>query len=439
MVKKIRPLGHGFLAYAAALRYGFPASKMVVFGITGTAGKSTTVQMLSKIMNESGRKTGYSTTVSYFDGETEYINPDGMSMAGRFRLQGYLRAMVENGCQYAIVEATSEGLVQNRHLGTNFDICAITTLAPAHVEAHGGFENYKRAKGKLFSSLSRSKRKKFFPHKYIGANLDNEFSDYFLSFPADKKFGTTLYKDTPEIALEHVQKNLALVSSIYAVENLQIAGEQLAFKISGQEFTLHVPGKFNAYNAAMAVACANSAGVPLDQCARGIAAFTGIAGRMERIPSDKLFQVYLDYGAAPISMQNALEAISALPHQRIIHAFGAPGGHRDVSQRFEFGRISAHFADVIIIMNEDVYESDESEIGRNIEQGIRRVPADERRVKDVRTVLDRREGIRTALELAQPGDLVIITGKGIEQFLVLPGNKRIAWDDKKVIQDFLKE
>src|SRR4051812_5483317 len=104
LLKKIRPVWHGFLAYLAAVRFGFPAKKMIVIGVTGTAGKSTTVQMLARILNDSGRRSGFVTTVSYFNGKQEFINPDGMSMPGRSRLQGYLSAIRANGCEYAIVE-----------------------------------------------------------------------------------------------------------------------------------------------------------------------------------------------------------------------------------------------------------------------------------------------------------------------------------------------
>jgi UDP-N-acetylmuramyl tripeptide synthase len=134
-------------------------------------------------------------------------------------------------------------------------------------------------------------------------------------------------------------------------------------------------------------------------------------------------------------MENSLRALNALPHNKIIHVFGSTGGHRDVRKRFEFGQISASLADTIIITNDDVYDSDPAEIARNVEQGISESPT--KKVSDVMTVLDRRSAIAKALSIAQANDIVIITGKGSEQFLVLPGDKRIPWDEPTIVKEEL--
>lgn len=425
--KKIRPTAHGFLALLAALRYFFPARQLVVIGVTGTAGKSTTIQMLAHILNSSGNKCGYITTVGYFDGKQEHLNTHGLSMPSGPVIQRALSEMLDNKCKFAIIEVTSEGLQQNRHLGIGFDATIFTNLSAAHIEAHGSFKQYKRAKGKLFQNT-----------KIIGVNLDDENSDYFLAFKAQGKFGVTFMTDQSlamQIAMRH------MVSNIYMGEALQSDNHQSSFTLKGQQFKVLLPGEFNAYNALLAVATANVFGVSLKDAAVALQAFTEISGRMQEIKNNIGIQIFLDYAPEPIGMQNALETVTHMPPEqgihrgRVIHVFGATGGHRDVAKRFEFGEISAHYADVIIITNDDVYDSDPETIAKDIFAGIER--AKEKKVKDILTILDRKQAIRKALEIAEPRDTVLITGKGSEQFLVLPGNNRIAWDEKKVIEEIL--
>lgn len=395
-LKQIRPIGHGFLAYLGAMIYGFPSRKMIVVGITGTAGKSTTTRFLASILNAAGKKTGYITTVNFFDGTQDFVNKHGMSMPGRFLLQQELAQMLKNGCQIAIVECTSEGLAQNRHLGIDFDVAAITNLAEAHLDSHGGFENYKKAKGKLFGALARSAKKSFFSNKIIVVSSEDKNKNFFLNFKADKKIEVVFNRD--------VQINLE--------------------------------GEFNKRNAIFASVIAEQLGVTdktIQQ--RGLLFVNEIPGRMQSIPNSKGIKIFLDYAPEPIAMENALRAVKLIPHKRVIHVFGSTGGHRDVSKRFEFGRISAQAADIIIITNDDVYDSDPEQIARDIQTGISQTQP--RTVSEVAVILDRKEAIRKAVEIAQPEDIILITGKGSEQFLVLPGNQRIPWDEKSVIEELI--
>ncbi|GAC1571587.1 MAG: UDP-N-acetylmuramoyl-L-alanyl-D-glutamate--2,6-diaminopimelate ligase [Candidatus Doudnabacteria bacterium] len=392
-LKKIRPIGHGFLAYLGAMAYGFPAKKMIVVGITGTAGKSTTTRFLASILNEAGKKTGYITTVNFFDGNNDFMNRHGMSMPGRFLLQEELSAMLKNKCEIAIVECTSEGLFQNRHKGIDFDIAAITNLSEAHLDSHGGFENYKKAKGKLFEALEKSTYKNFFQKKVILVSAEDRSKNFFLGFKADKKI---------EVKFD-------------------------------QSIKINLQGEFNEKNAIFAAAIADELGVTdkaIQQ--KGLLKVHQIPGRMQQINNSKGIKIFLDYAPEPVAMENALQAAKAVTENKIIHVFGSTGGHRDVSKRFEFGKISGKISDTIVITNDDVYDSNPQQIAKDIQQGISR--ALPKKVSEVLVVLDRKEAIKTAIDLAQPGDTVIITGKGSEQFLVLPGNKRIVWDENKIIE-----
>lgn len=421
LLNKIRPAWHGFLAYAAAVMYGFPSWRMVVIGVTGTAGKSTTVQMLAAILNASGNKAGYFTTVGYFDGETQTVNRQGLSMPSGIVLQKCLRGMLGNKCSYAVIEATSEGLAQNRHLGIDFDVALFTNLSPAHIESHGGFEQYKAAKVKLFAALRKSRNKSFFQKKMLGVNLDNEHAQFFASLAVGRKFGITF-------------ENSGFAGEIYKGTELQEHGGGLRFKLNQTEFSVNMPGKFNAYNALMAASCANMLGIDLGSCAHALRQFHGPAGRMEKIAGHG-FEVFVDYAPEPLPMQSALEAISRMPHKRLVVVFGSTGGHRDVRKRFEFGKIAARYADKIILTNDDVYDSDPEKIIADIKTGISEEKS--KRVSEVQAVPDREQAIKLAMRSAQQGDVILITGKGSEQFLVLPGNNRIAWDDRNIVKKYI--
>ncbi len=417
-LKIFRPWYHGMVAWDANIYYDQPSEHLTVIGVTGTAGKSTTVAMLAHILNFAGKKTGYITTVDFFDGKHQFMNKHGLSMPNEIKLQKQLKTMVTRGCKYAIVECTSEGLEQNRHIGINFDVALFTNLSRAHLEAHGGYGNYQEAKGKLFTSLSRGKRKKFFPEKIIGVNFDDQTSGYFFSFPADKKFGVTF----SGIQLTGGQK-------VFFAETTK-SSQGLGFILEGQQFNLEMLGEFNVKNAALASACAASLGVDLAKAAEALKNFHGVRGRMEQVQNNRGLKIIVDYGCEPESFKAAVEAAALLPHNRLIHVFGSTGGHRDTSKRFEFGKISAAYADHIIITNDDIYDSDPKEIAANIEQGIK---SNALRKPSYEIILDRRSAITKALSTAQKNDIVLITGKGSEQFLVLPGNKRVEWDEVSVV------
>lgn len=424
VLKVIRPYYHGLAAFAAGFYYGRPSEKMIVIGITGTTGKSTTTAMLSHILNFTGKKCGYITTVNFFDGEHDFVNKHGVSMPGGPLLQKQLAQMFKNVCQYAIVECTSEGLAQNRHWGINFDAAIFTNLSHAHVESHGTYGDYRQAKARLFESLYNGSKKIFFKEKMIGVNLDEPMSGFFLSYPADKKFG---------ISFTHIKAG-GILSLLYG--DVIKAGPPMEFKIYDTNFVLDMLGGFNMKNASLAAATAESLGVPLSESAKALKSFHGVRGRMESVPNNLGVTIIVDFGCEPASIAAALESAAQLPHNKLIHVFGSTGGHRDISKRFVFGKTSAQYADSIIITNDDVYNSDPAEIAVNIEEGVKSFKL---RKPPYEIILNRRAAIAKAISTAQKNDVILITGKGSEQFLVLPGDKRIEWDDVSVVKEELKK
>jgi UDP-N-acetylmuramoyl-L-alanyl-D-glutamate--2,6-diaminopimelate ligase len=425
LMRLARPWYHGAIALWATAHYGFPSRQLIVIGITGTTGKSSTVNLLAQILQHAGYKTGFITTTNYSLGDGAHSNTHGMSMPGGDTIQKQLRAMVHHGCTYAIVECTSEGLAQNRHLGINFDVALFTNLSPAHLDAHGGFANYKKAKLRLFKTLARGGKKSFFKKTIIGVNLDDSNVQDFLAAKAGMKFGITTQ---PE--------NFGDIKTKYHLHN--IVGEpHTSFALQGVDFHTQLVGSFNAYNAALAAACADQLGVSLQVASQALRESASVPGRMEFVPNNRGLTIIVDYSPEPAASLAALTTAKKLRHERLIHVFGSTGGSRDVAKRFEFGALSARHADVVIITNDDVYDSDPEVIARDVATGINQVPETERSVQEVETVLDRRAAIARALAIARTGDLVLVAGKGSEKFLVLPGNERIPWDDVTVIKELL--
>jgi UDP-N-acetylmuramoyl-L-alanyl-D-glutamate--2,6-diaminopimelate ligase len=272
--------------------------------------------------------------------------------------------------------------------------------------------------------LQTGRKKDFFPGKIIAANIDDPMSGYFLSFAAAKKIG---------VSFQHV---LAPSANKVFFANMLKSGPPLEFEIENQIFNISMLGDFNAKNAALAAACAYGLGFDLAKSAEALNSFGGVIGRMQGVANNLGIKIIVDYGCEPASIKSALQAAAQMPHDTLIHVFGSTGGHRDVSKRFEFGKFSAQFADVIIVTNDDVYNSDPQEIANNIEQGILSFKL---RKPEYQIILDRRAAIAEALLLAKKNDIVLITGKGSEQFLVLPGNKRIEWDDVAVVKEELEK
>lgn len=413
-----RPYYHGLWARFAAAYFGFPSRQLIVAGITGTAGKSTTAAMLAKILNAAGRKCGYITTVSFFNSKTEQVNKHGLSMPDGWRLQKQLRQMLDAGCTHAVVECTSEGLRQNRHLGTEFAVAIFTNLSKAHLEAHRGFENYKAAKARLFSALAKARRLAL--PRTIVVNGDDPHAEYFLGLAAGRKLAVG----------QHGLKMAGAEHFLLA----QADSQNQTFTLAGVKFKVKLLGAFNILNAALAAVAAFGMGVPFPASAQALSDFSKIRGRMELVPNELGLVIIVDYGCEPATIEAALKASRALAGKKLIHVFGATGGHRDRQKRFIFGKLSAEYADEIIVTNDDVYESDPREIAVNILAGIKASVTQTAH----QVILDRRLAITQALKTAQSGDTVLITGKGSEQFLVLPGGRRIPWDDVEAVKTALR-
>jgi len=397
---------HFILAFLGAIIYRFPSKKIKVIGVTGTNGKTTVTEMISEIFEEADYKVALLNSIRFKIGSQEKKNELRMTMPGRFFIQRFLRKAAESGCQYAILEVTSEGIKQHRHRFINFNVAVFTNLAPEHIEAHGSFEKYREAKGKLFQATKNI---------HI-INVDDENSDYFLKFPARKKI------------------TYGLKTGDFNLENTNLK--------------LKIPGQFNLYNALAAISVAVSQGIDKEFAKRVLGEFKGVPGRMEEVISQP-FKVIVDYAFTPNALEKVYSTLANLheyptnstnireisgqirANSRLICVLGACGGGRDKWKRPVLGKLAAKYCDQIIITNEDPYDEDPYQILSMIKSGITKSQFP---ISNFYEIIDRREAIRKSLELAKPGDTVIITGKGCEPSIVIKG-KKIPWDDRKTVRE----
>ena len=418
---------HFSLAFLGAVIYGFPSRKVKVIGITGTNGKSTVVNLTTKILEKAGSKTASLSSIKFKIGDKEWKNTMKMTMPGRLKLQKFLRQAVNNQCQYVILEVTSEGIKQHRHKFIAFDAAVFTNLTPEHIERHGSFENYRKAKLELFKAAKNI---------HI-INLDDDNAEYFLQFPSEKKIGYTLQeRNTKSVLL----RSKTLLRQIIKAENCQLMPDGLKFSVNNTNFNLNLLGEFNIYNSLAAICVGLSQEISLEKCKSALEETKGISGRME-IVIEKPFTVIVDYAHTPDALQKVYETLSDFQKPKLICVLGAAGGNRDKWKRPELGKIAAKYCDEIILTNEDPYDESPMEIINQIAKGIENISINQfnQHKSAVYRILDRREAIRNALSLAKPGDVVIITGKGCESWMCVAKGKKIAWDDREIVkQEFNK-
>ncbi|MDX9893589.1 MAG: UDP-N-acetylmuramoyl-L-alanyl-D-glutamate--2,6-diaminopimelate ligase [Patescibacteria group bacterium] len=424
--KKCLQLYHYTLAILANVVYRNPSDKLIVIGVTGTSGKSTVVYLISKLLEKAGFRVGSASTILFKVDKWEKINDRKMTMIGRFALQRLLKMMVKANCQYAVVEVTSQGIEQFRHLGINFDVLLFTNLWPEHIEAHGGFENYKRAKLKLFGKLKTETPKLIAGKKIIKtiiANLDSEHSKDFLNHWAEVKFGYTLGNSSSDEA------------KVVRAEEIELLGQGSNFQINHNPFQTRLLGRHNVENILAALTVGMSQGLSLSAMAKSLETIYGVPGRIEFIDEGQKFKVVVDYAYEPKAVEALYEVVKNVDHRKIIHILGSTGGGRDTSRRPKLGILAGSNADYVIVANEDPYDEDPKKIIDQVAFGARQ--AGKKLNHDLFKIMDRRSAIAKALSLAGPNDLVLITGKGSEQAIVVKNNKKILWDDRKVVREEL--
>ncbi len=424
---------HYSLAQLAAFWFRYPSEDLILIGVTGTNGKSSTTQFIGRLLESAGERVGWTTTASFKVADREWVNDKKMTMLGRFQTQKLLREMVDAGCRYAIVETSSQGIMQSRHIGINYDLVAFTNLTPEHIEAHGGFENYKAAKGKLFDRLHHVSRKTVDGReieKSIVVNLDDAYAEYFLSFKADRYAGVSWKEVSPEL-IKRLNTNPVQAQSV------QFEGQCTTFSLSDTIMHFKPIGRFQLENVLVAITSLVTLGLDLEVIQRGVETLGPVPGRLEQIEQGQSFSVIVDYAYEPVSLLAVYEAIDLIDHKRLIHITGSAGGGRDVARREILGEISAKHDDIVIVANEDPYDEDPMQIINDVADAAAK--AGKKDGVDLFRILDRQEAIDFAINTAKPGDLVLVTGKGSEPVMAVADGKKIPWDDRLAVKKALQK
>ncbi len=389
-----QPVYHKTLSLLGAFLYGFPAESLKVIAVTGTKGKSTVVVMLTKIFEDAGFAVASLGSLGTKIKDETWPNTLKMTMPGRFKLQKFLAQARDAGAQYVFLEATSEGIAQHRLTGVRVECAVLTNLRPEHIESHGSFVDYKKAKEKLFTHTS---------HAHV-LNADDPYFSDFARFKALKKitFGMLHGQVTPK-----------------------------KFPIR-----LKLLGDFNQLNALASMAVAQVYGLDVAGVVRTLEQIESIDGRMEYFEHNGK-HVIVDYAHTPDSLENVLRTVRDMADKkvgRLIAVFGAAGGGRDRWKRPVFGRIGARYADEVILTNEDPFDENPDTIISEVNAGIPKEFCDH-----VQKIMDRREAIETAILHATAKDYVVITGKGSEVSMALAGGKKIPWSDKTIVLEILEK
>lgn len=403
--KKLQPIYHWKMALLAAIWYGFPARKIKIIGITGTKGKTTTAELINSVLEAAGYKTALAGTLRFKIDDKSEPNLLKMSMPGRFFLQNLISRAVKAKCDWLVVEMTSEGAKLYRHNFIYLDALVFTNISPEHIESHGSYEKYLAAKLSLAKALEKSPKK----NKAVIANGDDPESEKFLNISIPQKIAFHLEDANPYEATD--------------------SGVSLTW----QSQTIHspLPGLFNIYNILAAASFAKSQGISDEAIKAGIEKLTVVAGRAEKIKvSDQQnFDVIVDYAHTADSLTKIYEAFG---NRGKIGVLGSCGGGRDQWKRPEMGKVADRFCQHIILTNEDPYDEDPQNIINCVSEGI----SDKNKLE---IIMDRREAIAKAISLAQPGEVVIITGKGTDPFIMGPNDTKIPWSDAQVAREELKK
>lgn len=415
-VGALRPAYHFCFALGAAFWYRFPSRHIAVIGVTGTKGKTTTAELIHTIFSVNGTKVAALTTVDQKIGSVVTPNPLKMTMPGRFAVQKFLREAVRAGCQYAILEVTSEGVKQFRHRFIRFRAGVMTNIAPEHIESHGSFEKYLRAKLDLFYRL---------PADGIAVmNASDQFSTRFRAATRARK---TYY----------TKEEIKTPDRVYPIQDFSVTKKGISFECGDVVLRSPLLGEFNAMNILAAISLAASQHVSWEHIQEGLRAVKGIPGRLEMMQTAP-FGVMVDYAHTPDSLEKLFSlAKNFTPRGRLICVFGTSGGGRDTWKRKEMGKIAAAYCHEVVLTNEDSYDEDTETILHDIAAGFPDVFLQKGRV--LKMIIDRREGIAEGLRDARKGDLVLVTGKGTEPWMIGLRGSKIPWDDRRVVREELEK
>ncbi|MHB1355747.1 MAG: UDP-N-acetylmuramoyl-L-alanyl-D-glutamate--2,6-diaminopimelate ligase [Anaerolineae bacterium] len=408
-------------AYLQAAWYGFPSRQLVMIGVTGTDGKTTTVRLISAILRAAGKSVGSINTVSAEIGGSESPLAFHTTTPDAAQVQAYLRQIRDSGADYAVLETTSHGLAQYRVAACDYDIAVITNITHEHLDFHGSYLAYREAKAMLFRMLSTSRKKTGVPKVAI-LNGDDTSFDYLDAIPVERQVVYGLATTAQVTACDIIVSSHGLEVTVVWPEGRMVVKSPLL-------------GRFNVHNILAAISVALALNIEPDAIARGIASVRGILGRMERIERGQPFTAMIDFAHTPNALENALSTVRELTSGKVIVVFGC-AGLRDQTKRAWMGEIAGRLADKVVITAEDPRTESLDEIIEQIAEGCAKSGRMED--QDYWRIPDRNQAILAALRLAEPGDVVIMTGKGHERSMCF-GTTEYPWSEHAAVEAGLRE
>ena len=402
LFKKIQPVYHYLLVIIGAIIYRFPSRKIKVIGITGTKGKTSTAEFVNAILEEAGKKTALAGTLRFKIGDKSQPNMYKMTMPGRMFIQRFLRNAVDAGCEYAIIEISSEAVKQYRNKFIDLDALIFTNLAPEHIESHGSYEKYVEAKLSIALDLEKSPKK----NKVLIVNIDDKEGEKFLGI--------------------NISNNVTY--SLNEVEDIVLSEDKTEFDYKGVQMETALPGKFNIYNILGAIKYAEQEKIDLNTIRKSIFKIKEIKGRAQNINEGQDFKVIVDYAHTPDSLKAIYETFS---DSKIIGVLGNCGGGRDKWKRKEMAEIADKYCKEVILTDEDPYDDEPLEIVEDMARYFINIKP--------KIIIDRREAIATSFKIVEKGDVVIITGKGSDPYIMRKNGQKEKWSDADVAKEELKK
>ena len=385
--------------------YGNPSKKLKLIGITGTNGKTTTAFLIKHIFDELGVKAGLIGTVKNITGDKEYTAS--LTTPDAKQLQALFKEMVDSGCEYCIMEVSSQALAQGRVDGCHFDIALFTNLTQDHLDYHKNFENYAAAKKKLFEICDTAV-----------VNADDAQADYM----------------TEGLDCRKIRFGIESEDCEYSAKNIKCFADSVRYELLGADsigrVSIKIPGHFTVYNSMGAAVCAILTGAEFSRVLEALCTSTGVPGRVEVVPTDTDYTVVIDYAHSPDGLENVISSVRKTTQGRVITVFGC-GGDRDSTKRPKMGKIAGDLSDIAVVTSDNPRSENPSLIIEDILEGMKDCKA------QIEVVEDRTQAIKKAMSLANAGDVVLLAGKGHETYQILNSGK-IHYDEREIVKAILE-
>lgn len=401
--------------FLGALRYGFPGKGIPIIGITGTDGKTTTVFFTMQLLRALGRSVGMASTVGFQIGDEYRRNSTHRTSLGRFGLMNLFREFQDKHLDIAVVEVSSHGLVQGRLDHIDFSTAVITNLSREHLDYHKTMEGYAKAKEMLFKKVASHKGVKTFV-----VYKDFEDASRYLGYANKGKLLTFSKNDgNSDMVLKKVSHH----------EN----GMKVTLVFHGKTYEVELPvhGEFNILNMFAAMEICYGLGYRMEEIITYIPLLQGPPGRMERV-AGKGRVVYIDYAVTPKALTEMYTTLEKVTKGKLIAILGACGD-RDQGKRPEMGAIATSLCDHVIFTNEEPYTEDPRSIISMLEEGAKKQGS-----KNFEVVIDRKEAIARALTMAEEGDVVVLSGMGDQDSMIV-GTQKIPWNDRVEVERVIKQ